>query len=78
MNALQEIPRPDYPRPQWVREKWINLNGPWQFAFDFSDSGAEGDMITAGEYPLTVTVPFCPESPFSGITIRILSLLTAS
>jgi len=67
MNGLQEIPRPDYPRPQWVREKWVNLNGPWQFAFDFSDSGAEGNMIAEGEYPLTINVPFCPESPLSGI-----------
>ena len=66
-DYTQSVPRTDYPRPQWVRERWTNLNGPWQFAFDFSDSGAEADMITAGEYPLTITVPFCPESPLSGI-----------
>lgn len=66
-NLMEDLLRTDYPRPQWVRENWTNLNGLWQFAFDFSDSGAEGDMITAGEYPLNIRVPFCPESKLSGI-----------
>ena len=33
------IPRPEYPRPQMARPVWTNLNGQWEFDFDFSDSG---------------------------------------
>ena len=63
----QVIPRTDYPRPQWVRNNWQNLNGTWQFAFDFSDSGFERDMATKGEFPMEILVPYCPESKLSGI-----------
>ncbi len=62
------IPRPEYPRPQFVREAWKNLNGPWEFAFDFGDSGEARGMFTAdAAYPQTINVPFCPESKLSGI-----------
>ena len=31
------IPRSEYPRPELVRaDNWLNLNGQWQFAFDFT------------------------------------------
>ena len=33
--------RPEYPRPQMVREGYVNLNGSWDFAFDFGRSGRE-------------------------------------
>ena len=55
------IPRPEYPQPQFQREDWMNLNGPWQFAFDDTDSG----MPQA--FPKTITVPFAPETAMSGI-----------
>ena len=60
------IPRPEYPRPQFVREQWLNLNGEWQFEIDQGDSGRERGLI---ERELTdrILVPFCPESPLSGI-----------
>ncbi len=61
------IPRPEYPRPQFVRDSWENLNGPWEFAYDFGDSGEPRGMYQAGaDYPETILVPFCPESKLSG------------
>ncbi len=62
-----DIPRTDYPRPQWVRDNWYCLNGEWEFAFDFGQSGEERGMINDGDYPLKIQVPFCPESKLSGI-----------
>ncbi|MEA4823281.1 MAG: glycoside hydrolase family 2 TIM barrel-domain containing protein [Clostridiaceae bacterium] len=62
------IPRPEYPRPQFMRASWENLNGPWEFAFDYGDSGEPRGMFRAdAEYPETILVPFCPESKLSGI-----------
>lgn len=63
---MTAIPRPEYPRPQFVRPDWLCLNGPWQFEIDSGDSGAERGLR---HRPLTgaITVPFCPESPLSGI-----------
>ena len=69
-NAAAAMPRTDYPRPMWMRSEWYCLNGPWEFAFDFSVSGEERGMQTGGDYPLTINVPFCPESPLSGIGFR--------
>jgi beta-galactosidase/beta-glucuronidase len=56
-------PRPEYPRPQLVRDDWLNLNGPWEFAFDFGSSGREREL----EWSHQIKVPFCPESSLSGI-----------
>ena len=61
------IPRSEYPRPQYVRKNWMNLNGTWDFAFDFGDSGINRRMFENGEFPQQITVPFCPESELSGI-----------
>ena len=69
MNQI--IPRPEYPRPQMVREKWQNLNGMWSFAFDHGASGiARGMHLKDADYPLSITVPFCPESSLSGINSK--------
>ena len=35
------IPRPEHPKPQFQRDTWLNLNGQWNFAFDFDLSGIE-------------------------------------
>ena len=40
-NRSAAIPRPEYPRPQFVRERWMNLNGEWDFLFDFGNSGMD-------------------------------------
>ena len=64
--------RPEHPNPQFERENWINLNGEWQFAFDFGKSGLDRKMFLADEetsqkYDKKILVPFCPESPLSGV-----------
>ena len=63
------IPRNEYPRPSLLRgeDSWICLNGPWSFAFDFGKSGRARGMVENGAYPLTIQVPFAPESRLSGI-----------
>lgn len=63
----ENIPRPEYPRPELYREPWLNLNGYWQFAFDFSDSGEEANKHLGTGFDRTILVPFAPESPLSGI-----------
>ena len=69
---MQDTPRPEYPRPQFVRDEWINLNGPWDYAFDFGKSGRERSFQTRSSFADlpdsgTITVPFCPESKLSGV-----------
>lgn len=63
------IPRNEYPRPRFVRDKWMNLNGEWDFAFDFGDSGKYRKFWLKENYPFDrkITVPFVPESKLSGI-----------
>ena len=61
-------PRPEYPRPQFQRDQWLNLNGVWDFAFDFGLSGREkGWHEDTSDFDRQITVPFCPESELSGI-----------
>ena len=36
-----DIPRKEYPRPQFERTAWVNLNGEWDYTFDFANSGME-------------------------------------
>jgi beta-galactosidase/beta-glucuronidase len=61
------VPRSEYPRPQFTRANWINLNGEWDFEFDFSNSGLERSFYKTGEFTKKIVVPFCPESELSGI-----------
>ncbi len=62
------IYRTEHPKPQFRREHWQNLNGPWSFAFDHGSSGeARGYAASEARLPLTINVPFCPESKLSGI-----------
>ncbi|MBQ4354867.1 MAG: beta-galactosidase [Clostridia bacterium] len=63
------IIRPEYPRPTLVRPEntWVNLNGTWEFAFDFGNSGRERKMWEAPAYDREILVPFVPESKLSGI-----------
>ena len=60
------IPRPEYPRPQCMRPTWLCLNGEWQFEIDPGDSGLERGLLQR-ELSQRILVPFCPESPLSGI-----------
>ena len=60
------IPRPEYPRPQFVRREWLCLNGEWQFEIDAGDSGLERGLLER-ELEDRIVVPFCAESPLSGV-----------
>lgn len=63
-----DIPRPEHPKPQFKRDNWLNLNGEWDFAFDFSLSGDDkGWSKNPDALDKKITVPFCPESKLSGI-----------
>lgn len=64
----QNIPRPEHPFPQMERSTWHNLNGTWDFAFDFGKSGLERGFGQKTEWEEEkIIVPFCPESTLSGI-----------
>jgi len=66
--ARSSIPRPEHPRPQFQRETWLNLNGEWNFAFDFDVKGIdEGWHKNPSKLDKKIIVPFCPESELSGI-----------
>lgn len=61
------IPRPEHPNPQWERTNWRNLNGEWEFDFDFGVSARQRKLYKKGALSKKITVPFCPESVLSGI-----------
>jgi len=57
-----------YPRPQLVRPGWLDLAGVWEFEFDDEDRGRDSGWVTRAEpFSRSITVPFPPESPASGI-----------
>ncbi|MBN1676438.1 MAG: beta-glucuronidase [Kiritimatiellae bacterium] len=62
-----DIPRPEHPNPQFEREQWRNLNGAWSYTFDFGRSGTERGLAAATGFDDEILVPFCPESPLSGV-----------
>jgi beta-galactosidase/beta-glucuronidase len=64
---MMTIPRPEHPQPQFQRNSWQNLNGPWQFCFDFGNSGLDQKYYESGPFDRDILVPFCPESELSGI-----------
>jgi beta-galactosidase/beta-glucuronidase len=55
----------EYPRPQMVRSKWLSLNGSWRFIFD--PERRYKNPLEIATWPLTIEVPFPPESRASGI-----------
>jgi beta-galactosidase/beta-glucuronidase len=61
------VPRPEYPRPQFVRDGWINLNGTWTYTFDPGKSGVQRGLAQSKGFEDEIAVPFCPESPLSGV-----------
>ena len=74
-----KISRPEYPRPELVRKNWLNLNGKWDFEYDYGNGGVYDDkwkLFGGPEYKKAkhevtftkkINVPFCPESKLSGI-----------
>ncbi len=62
------IPRNEHPNPNFYRENYINLNGEWDFEFDFGNSGIDRELYRKdASFSKKITVPFCPESELSGI-----------
>ena len=57
----------EHPKPQMERKGWQNLNGEWDFAFDFGCSGVERKFYERDGLDRKIQVPFCPESDLSGI-----------
>lgn len=49
------------------RENWMNLNGEWDFDFDFGNSGIARRIFEEEKLDKKIIVPFCPESELSGI-----------
>lgn len=64
------IPRPEFPNPQFERKNWINLNGEWDFEFDFGVSKKEAGILSKQIWDNKITVPYCPESKLSGIEYK--------
>ena len=60
-------PRSEHPDPQFQRKDWLNLNGEWDFEFDFGNSGLRAGVLEKDEWSRKINVPFCPESKLSGI-----------
>jgi beta-galactosidase/beta-glucuronidase len=70
MSTFVQIPRPEYPRPQFKRSAWLNLNGPWTYRFDWGQSGLAQGYHRSHGFADEILVPFCPESPLSGVEYR--------
>ena len=65
-----EIYRKEHPNPQWERKNWRNLNGEWEFDFDFGKSARERKVYETSALDKKINVPFCPESELSGINYK--------
>ena len=64
---MAQAARTEHPKPQMQREHWQNLNGEWDFAFDFGCSGVERRFYERDGLDRKIQIPFCPESDLSGI-----------
>ncbi len=61
-------PRSEHPQPQFVRDAWVSLNGHWEFEFDDKNAGLAGNWASSGRtFSRKILIPYCPESPRSGI-----------
>ncbi len=69
-EETENIPRAEYPRPQFFRSSWVNLNGDWTYTFDFGKSGKQRGLADSQGFKEKITVPFCPESPLSGVNYK--------
>ncbi|RNE67259.1 glycoside hydrolase family 2 protein [Cryobacterium tepidiphilum] len=56
-----------YPRPQLMRAAWCDLSGEWGFRFDDQREGIAAAWYRDPQFDHTITVPFPPESPASGV-----------
>lgn len=65
ITDLLENSEKNYPRKLLMRKNWLSLNGSWDFRFDPETRYQLPEEIT--EWPLTIQVPFAPETSASGI-----------
>jgi hypothetical protein len=59
-----------YPRPLLCRPGWQSLDGAWEFGYDDADTGERDGWFAPGAaagFDRTITVPFPPEAPASGV-----------
>ena len=66
-EGMTVIFRAEHPNPQWERNTWRNLNGEWEFEFDFGKTARDRELYKNGALSKRINVPFCPESELSGI-----------
>ena len=60
--------RNEYPRPQFERENWANLNGQWQFDFDYEAIGTSKQWFHPEvKLTKTINVPFVYQADISGL-----------
>src|SRR5690554_3488717 len=65
---MDAVPRPEHPRPYFERDPWLNLNGPWDFAFDPKAEGIQQRWyLPHHRKDLQITVPYPWESRLSGV-----------
>ncbi len=62
----RNLPLPEYPRPLLQRDGWINLNGKYEYAV------LARDVAFPDAFPGEILVPFCIESPLSGVCRPLL------
>ncbi|MFC6315361.1 glycoside hydrolase family 2 protein [Lapidilactobacillus achengensis] len=67
MVANNLMMRQEFPDPQFERKNWMNLNGSWDFSFDFGKSGETRRFFERKSWKQKINVPFCPESELSGV-----------
>ncbi len=60
-QSVESHPRPDWSRP------WLNLNGPWDFAFDPNDEGLQQRWFEGHTFDNRINVPFPWQSELSGV-----------
>ncbi|WP_026690911.1 glycoside hydrolase family 2 [Alteribacter aurantiacus] len=56
-----------YPRPQFKRNKWMDLNGTWEFNFDYDNKGLKEKWYKDKAFTDSIQVPFCYQSTLSGV-----------
>ena len=55
---MNTMPRPEHPLPQWERSTWKNLNGEWDFSFDFGKNGVDRCFYEKKDWEKKIIVPF--------------------
>ncbi|MBR5152942.1 MAG: beta-galactosidase [Clostridia bacterium] len=67
---MNNIPRFEHPTPQFLRKRWRNLNGEWEFEFDFDKTALQQETFSKEKLEKTILIPFCPESDLSRVGYR--------